>query len=131
MAKGTRGTRGSEAIEFAIILPALLMFVVGLMDTGRLLWVNGTLAHAVAAAARCAAINATTCGTSTAVQAYAVQQAWPLGLASSAFTVTAPACGSQVAGTLSFSFLIPWSYVAAPFGVTNAMTLNAVACYPG
>jgi len=94
------------------------------------MWVNTALAHAVSAAARCAAINVASCGTPTAVQAYAVSQAWGLGLAASAFTVTAPACGAQVSGTLSFSFVIPWFYVASPFGVGNAITLTSVACYP-
>ena len=46
------------------------------------------------------------------------------------FTVTSPtpACGQQVNGTLTFTFIIPWFYGTEPVG--NAMTLNATACYP-
>jgi Flp pilus assembly protein TadG len=123
------GVRGSGAVEFAVVLPAFLMFALGLVDCGRLLWTNGTLAHSVAAASRCAIVNTSSCGTTAAVQAYAATQAWGLGLTSSAYTVVTAACGAQVTGTLTFTFIIPWFFGSAPFGSGNAMTLNAVACY--
>lgn len=131
MTIGRAGSRrGSVAIEYAIILPALLMLLLGLVDSGRLVWSNTTLAHAVEAASRCAAVNVSICGSSTAIQSYAASQAWGLGLNSSAFTVTSVTCGIQVVGTMPFTFVIPWTYVAAPFGASNAITLNAMSCYP-
>ena len=131
MVRRTRGTSGAEAVEFGIVIPAVLMLLLGVVDCGRLLWSNATLAHAVEAASRCAVINTTTCGTATSIQAYAVTQAWSLGLASSAFTVNLTAtCGYQVSGTMNFKFTIPWYYTASPFGVSNSLTLNAMACYP-
>ncbi len=130
MANGTRGISGSTAVEYAIVLPVLLMFVLGLLDAGRLLWSYTTLSRSVEAAARCAAVNTVTCGTTSATQTYAAGEAWGLSLTSSAFTATAAVCGAQVAGTMNFKFVIPWFYVAAPFGASNAITLNAVACYP-
>jgi Flp pilus assembly protein TadG len=129
MRRTISGTSGAGAVEFALVLPAFLMFVLGLVDCGRLLWTNGTLAHAVAEASRCAVVNTSICGTAAAVQAYAVTQAWGLGLTSSAFTVATAACGTQVNGTLDFTFFIPWLFGSAPFGSGNAMTLNAMACY--
>ena len=50
--------RGTAAIEYAIVLPVLLLFVLGIMDTGRLLWTYVTIYRATEAAARCAAIAA-------------------------------------------------------------------------
>lgn len=129
MAWRIRDTSGAEAVEMAIVLPALLMIFLGIIDCGRLLWSNATLAHAVEAAARCAVVNTTTCGTAVNIQAYAVTQAWSLGLSSSAFTVTYPACGTQVNGTMTFKFVIPWLYGSAPFGSGNSLVLNATACY--
>ena len=49
------GTGGASAIEYGIILPVFLAFLLGIMDTGRLLWTYNTLHRATDAAARCAA----------------------------------------------------------------------------
>jgi Flp pilus assembly protein TadG len=122
--------RGSTAVEFAVVLPVLLMFVLGLIDFGRLLWSNATLAHAVAEASRCGAVNTSVCGTTALIQSYAAAQAWGLALTSAAFTVTTPTCGVQVNGTMTFTFFIPWLYGSAPFGAANTLTLNALACNP-
>src|SRR5436190_10000002 len=92
--------RGTAAIEYAIVLPVLLVFVLGTMDTGRLLWTYVTLNRATEAAARCAAISAavptaTTCSTVALTQSYAANAAWGLTVPASAFTVSNPACGMQ------------------------------------
>ena len=94
------------------------------------MWSNVTLAHAVDAAARCAAVDAATCGTTANIQSYAASQAWSLGLLAAAFVPTNPACGYQVTGTMNFVFVIPWFYGTNPFGAANTMPLNATACYP-
>jgi Flp pilus assembly protein TadG len=127
---GTKPGRGGAAVEYALILPALLIFILGLMDCGRLLWTYTTLAHSVEAASRCAVVNTSTCSSIATIQSYAASQAWGLGLGSSAFTVTAATCGTQVVGALSFKFVIPWFYGAAPFGSSNAMPVSVMACYP-
>jgi Flp pilus assembly protein TadG len=117
--------RGSVAIEYALILPALLLFVIGIMDTGRLIWTYTTLSRAAEAAARCAAINTTDCGTASQIKSYAAAQAWGLTITAAAFTVTTETCGIQVKGTYDFTFVIP--AFTATFGT---ITLNATACYP-
>lgn len=115
--------RGTVAVEYALILPALLLFVLGLMDTGRLLWTQTTLDRSVQAAARCGAVDTTTCGTTSEINAYAVTQAFGLTITSAAFSTTTPACGVQVTASVPFTFVIPW------IG-TNTITLSAAACYP-
>jgi Flp pilus assembly protein TadG len=122
--------RGSVAIEYAIILPVLLLFLLGIMDVGRLLWTYGTLHRASESAARCAAIGATSCATFSATQSFAAAEAWGLIIASSAFTVSNQACGVQVVANYSFDFVIPWFSVVAPFGSSNSIPLTATACYP-
>jgi Flp pilus assembly protein TadG len=124
-----RSERGSIAIEYAFILPVLLLFVLGIMDTGRLIWTYATVTRAAEAAARCAAIDAVTCGTTVNIQNYAVTQAYGLTIAAAAFTPTTVACGSRVAATYTFQFTIPWTGVS-PYGVANTATINATACYP-
>jgi len=117
--------RGSVAIEYALILPALLMLVFGIIDTGRVMWTYTTLYRATEAAARCAAINTVDCATDAQVQNRAVAEAWGLAIDASAFTITAAACGHEVKGAYDFQFIIP--LMNTPLGT---VTLRATACYP-
>jgi hypothetical protein len=123
--------RGTVAIEYGLILPAMLLFTFGIMDTGRLLWTYITLTRATEAAARCGAVNNTT--TCPSIPAYAVDQAWGINDVTAAnFTQSTPACGVQVAATYTFTFITPWFSSfgsSAPFGAPT-MTLNATSCYP-
>ena len=135
--------RGSVAVESAFVLPVLVLFVLGIMDTGRLLWTYTTLHRATDAAARCGAIPATgtdtdtngipynyDCTTSSGTQTYAGKQAWGLTTTASMFTVSTPACGTQVVASYNFTFVIPWFswfYTVLP---SNSIMLTATACYP-
>jgi len=121
---------GTVAIEYAFVLPVLLLFVLGIVDCGRLIWSYTTLNRSVQAAARCAAVNAVTCATAAQVQTYAVSQAFGMQVTPAAFTLTAPACGKQVTASLSFVFIIPWFGIVQPYGPSNSTTLHATACYP-
>lgn len=113
---------GTAAIEFALVLPVLLLFTLGLIDVGRLLWTQTTLDRAVQAAARCAAVNSATCGTTAHVQSYAVTQAYGLSINSSAFTVTSGTGNICVNATMVYHLIIPW--------VDDTLNLSANACYP-
>lgn len=115
--------RGTAVIEFAIILPILLLCVLGLIEFGRAIWTQATLDYAVQAAARCAAVDPLTCGTAAQTQQYATTKAPGLSLPASAFTVTNPACGVEVAASLAFDFLVP---ELLPY----SQTFNARACFP-
>src|SRR6202035_5573687 len=88
--------RGAAAVEYGLLLPMLLLFILGLMECGRLFWTYTTLDRAAQAAARCGAVNATLCGTSTQIQDYAVTQAYGLTVSASAFTASTPTCGVLV-----------------------------------
>jgi Flp pilus assembly protein TadG len=124
---------GTVAIEYALILPVMLLFTLGIMDTGRLLWTYITLTRATEAAARYGAVCDPATVTCTGIPDYAVAQAWGINDVTAAnFTPSTPACGVQVAATYTFTFITPWfpSFSAsAPFGAP-AMTLNATSCYP-
>jgi Flp pilus assembly protein TadG len=114
---------GAAAVEYAILLPALLVFTLGLVDMGRLLWTQTTLDRAVEAAARCAAINTTLCSTNAKIQAYAVDQAYGLNVTTTAFTPATSGCGASVSASLPFRLIIPWL-------ARTSLTLTATSCYP-
>lgn len=124
-ASDRRRQRGTAALEFALVLPALLLFMLGIMDVGRLVWTQTTLDRAVEAAARCGAIDTSACGTAAKIQSYAADQAFGLTITnpSLVFAVSQQACGIQVAASFPFALIIPWI-------ATSDVTLAATACYP-
>lgn len=134
-------TAGSMAVEYALILPALLLFTLGLMDVSRLVWTYTTLTRATEVAARCGALsNPTQCNYQNLcagnIPACAATEAQNFGISNATaanFVVTTPAlaCGVQVKANYTFQFLVPWFpqfSASAPFGATT-MTLNATSCY--
>jgi len=112
--------RGVSAVEFALILPVFVVFLFGMINCGLLLWTQLGMEHGVVAAARCAAINPSTCPD---VPAYATQQAYGLDLPKTAFTLTTPACGDQVAASYGYQFV---TLLLPPMN----LTLTARSCYP-
>lgn len=119
--------RGTAAIEYALILPVFLLCVFGIMDVARVFWTYTTLNRAVEAAARCAAINTTLCGTATQIKAKAVSEAWGLNITAGAFTSTTAACGAKVTASYPYTFFIPGVDRVTRMGT---ITLSASACYP-
>src|SRR6185437_931951 len=114
---------GTVALEYGLILPLLLLFTLGIIDAGRLIWADITLTRATEIAARCGAVGVVNtppnCPGAT-TQAIGVAQAW--GISDVTFTTPAATCGFKVAGTYTFQFLVPWFpqfSAAAPFGATT------------
>jgi Flp pilus assembly protein TadG len=125
---GCSRERGTAAVEFALVLPILLLCVLGLIEFARAIWTQATLDYAVQAAARCAAVDTVTCGTVANVQNYAAGRAPGLSFVDpgSTFAVMWPPqspCGALVTASLPFDFLVP---ALLPYSAT----LSARACFP-
>ncbi|HYC13069.1 MAG TPA: TadE family protein [Stellaceae bacterium] len=116
-----RAKRGATAAEFAAILPAFIAITLGIMEFGRLMWTKSALNYAVEEAARCAAINTSTCGTQSQVQSFAASHSGQT-FAASVFALSTPACGTQVSASYPFQFIVPL--------VNFSVTLQASYCYP-
>jgi Flp pilus assembly protein TadG len=114
---------GTTALEFAITAPLFFLILLGIVEAGLLMWTQVGLQHATESAARCATINTSTCGSTTAIQNYAAQQAYGLTVAPSAFTVNAAACGNQVSASYPFQFVV------SLFGL-QSVTLTGQSCFP-
>ena len=117
-----RDRGASTAIEFSLVLPAIVGVIMGLIEVGQVMWTQMALNSAVQSASRCASVTPQTCGTSGQVQAYASQHAGGLALPAGAFTFTTPACGMQVAANYAFTPFT--SYIPMSF------TMTATSCYP-
>ena len=122
---GLRGlrhaSRGSAAVELALVAPALFMFVFGIAETGRALWLQNALDYSVAQAARCASINLADCDTSTKTKSYAGSQSG-YSFDASIFTAGPQSCGYQVSASYPMALTIPTLAIS--------LTLTAQACYP-
>lgn len=125
-----RSERGSMALEYGLLLPALTLMLFVAMDTGRLMWTYTTLHRAVEASARCAAINPSVCGTVEQIAERAVAEAWGLGLTVENFTAQTQSCGAEVTANYQFPVLVPWLGQNEPPGPTGLTTLSVSACYP-
>jgi Flp pilus assembly protein TadG len=52
-----RAQKGSSSVEFAMVLPLLILFVLGIIDAGRLMWTYNRAEKAAQMAARYAAVT--------------------------------------------------------------------------
>jgi Flp pilus assembly protein TadG len=126
--------RGGPAVEMGIVLPVLILMIIGTVYASWMIYSTTMLYYAVQSAARCAAVNANTCGGKTlsaqitAVQNYAVTQAQQVGLnvTTGIFAVSQPAngCGWQVTATYPFTFVLPFQTSNPSYNITLS------ACYP-
>jgi Flp pilus assembly protein TadG len=114
---------GATAVETAIVLPVFLLLLFAVIEAGLLFWTQSTLQYAVEAAARCAVVNTTLCGSTGAIQSYAASQVIGMTVSSSSFNVSQPSCGYQVKISYNFSFIVSGLF-------PGTMTLNAQSCHP-
>lgn len=54
-------SRGQGLVEFALVLPIFLVILIGMVDLGRAIWANNSVANAAREAARFASVHGGTC----------------------------------------------------------------------
>jgi len=109
--------RGATAVEFALVLPLLLLLVCGIIDFGRALNAQITLTQAAREGARLEAFG----DPSAAVQARTAAAAPNLSgvsvsIAASCAPGAGPAANAQVNVSYSFSFITPIGAIAGLLG---------------
>jgi hypothetical protein len=122
---------GMVAVELALAMPALLLFIFGIIEVGYALWIQNALDYSVAGAARCASLSASVnnspCRTKLSDGTYAASLAGA-AIAASVFSyspnLTYPisGCGCQVSANYSMSLDIPWTSLS--------VNLTSEACFP-
>jgi Flp pilus assembly protein TadG len=114
-------TAGSIAVEFALVTALVFVpLLLGTVEYGRLLWIQNSVQYATDAAARCNAIKQASCLDDASTKTFAATQALAVQIDSSAFTVTHPTCGVQVAVSLPYSL----------FATFPTFTLTGQSCRP-
>ena len=114
---------GTTAVETAIVLPVFLLLLFAVIEAGLIFWTQSTLQSAVEAAARCAVVDKTLCGSTSAIQSYAASQAFGMTVSSSSFDASPQSCGYQVSISYTFVFIVSGLF-------PGMMTLNAKSCHP-
>lgn len=123
-----RDSVGATAVEFALILPLLIMLVVGTMEVGRLIWVQNALETAVQAGARYGSIHS---DATTAEIASKARQSVSLDTAAADFSVTTSTDANgvdfiAVAVSQKATLMIPFTALIAG----ESVTLTATARFP-
>lgn len=130
-APNTPRDRGAAAVEFALLVPLLLLIVFGIIDFGRALNAQITLTQAAREGARLAAVGQPNVAART--------QAAAIGLSPVSVSVTGCPTGAGlgvdavVRATYSFSFVTPVGAIAGLFGgsgLGSPITLRATGVMP-
>ena len=118
--KAWNDDRGTTAVEFAVVGPAFVALIIGMLYSCWCLFALGSLHYAVQQGARCASVKTTVCSDATSTTAFAKAQY--LGPSAPAFTYASTACGHSVSGTLNYVVRLGLAQVTVP--------LAATACFP-
>lgn len=118
-----KNNRGTTAVEFALVAVPILMFTLGIVQTGCMMWTANTLHVAADVAARCGAVQSTTAPCNGRAN-----------MISTANTVFAPlnstgVFSSNASCTTDGGSGLIGSYTVNIMFVVN-FTLTAKSCYP-
>jgi Flp pilus assembly protein TadG len=145
-------TGGATAVEFALVFPVFIAFILGMMHVAYVLWIDNVVHYAVDASARCGAIyvsgistpsypcscpSGTTPCTSTRAAMIQATATTILGKAvasvPSATFQTNPSCpGSSSGLTASYAagFLVSPTETTFLKFLKTTVSVNAKSCYP-
>jgi Flp pilus assembly protein TadG len=129
VSKGRR--KGSSFIEFAILVPALLMMCCGTMDFARVFFAGIQIADAAHAGAQFGALTPGNSGNTTGMAQAAVNDASDLGSSNVTASATNFCACDGVSGTVSCSSDCSGATPSGYVSVTANYTFNTLLQYPG
>lgn len=101
--------RGASAVEFALVLPVLLLIVIGIIEFGRAYNIQTTLSNAARDGVRVMALQ----DSATAARTTTKSSAQTLALSDEMISVTPTSCSSEGApGTASVTIEYPFALVS-------------------
>jgi Flp pilus assembly protein TadG len=115
-----KSERGAAIVEFALVIPILLMLVVGIFEFGRMYYIQTTLSMAARQGARILALNPGAGGVAAARSA-TKSAALDLGLADGEIAIS-PSGGCPTTGTTEITSTVtishPTAFITGMFGTT-------------
>lgn len=117
-----RDRSGAGAAEFALVLPLVLMVIVGGIHLCLVSYTLAGLHYATEAAARCASLDSTNCGTSAGVDTYAKSRFINASGQPVSFALGTDNCGYAVMGSVTYKLNIGIKTLDLP--------LQAKSCAP-
>ena len=120
MARRLRGERGASAVEFALIVPLLIVLVLGIAEFGRAFQVQGTLSAAAREGVRVMALQNDPAAARTAVRNATSSLRPAVTTAQIAIPATCPATGGPTNVRVTISYPMP--YLTGFFG--SGLTLS-------
>ena len=107
--KALGNERGAAAVEFALVTPAFLIMVIGIVDFSRVFWIKSSMQFAVEQTARYAMVNPD--DTIAELEDHADIEIAKVDLDGVTFTATSSTVDDvsfrTITGTCTFKFLIP------------------------
>jgi len=114
--------RGAAAVEFALVMPILLVLVLGIVEFGRTYNIQTTLSSASREGVRVMALQSSSSNARMATRSAASPA---VTLSDSQITVTPASCiGSTAAATVTITY--PMSFITNFFGTTITLTGKGV-----
>jgi Flp pilus assembly protein TadG len=131
---GSSADRGAVAVEFALLLPFLLLIVLGIIDFGRMLNAQETLTQAAREGARLAALGQSNANVTSRTQGAATGLS-PVGVSIPSACAVGAGSGSNgaVQASYNFQFTPGLGYIVSLFGGTGLsgqITLSAQGVMP-
>jgi Flp pilus assembly protein TadG len=128
MVRNTMGDRGVAAVEFALLLPMLLLLVFGIIDFGRALNAQITLTQAAREGARLASVGSTNVVAGTKAAATGLNPVTVAVTPSPTCPLNAgPGVNAVVKASITFTFVTPVAAISHLFGGTWGATMNLSA----
>ncbi|HEX7855160.1 MAG TPA: TadE family protein [Sphingobium sp.] len=120
-----------SAVEFALVAPILLAFILLLIEGGRMIWTQQALQEVANNTARCGALATASCADTASVQSYARARGlqWGVSLTGATVSVAGNQTCNGFAGMNQVSISLPFSVAGGLLGA-SATTLTASACFP-
>lgn len=117
--------RGAAAVEFALLLPVLLLLVVGIMEFGRAWYTQATLAGAAREAVREMAIHGPANATSEAVN-----YSTGLGVTAGMVAISPGTCPSTGNTDVTVTITYPYTYLTGliPGGGLTLRGMGKMRC---